>query len=96
MDIQLNGPTIIRTPTPQEVSDYLYGRGWHKAGEMWSNHSHTTFQEFEWAEALAYENFMHLFHMKSSDASSGVQDTAKVNVSSSQFEGVNGVTVKKY
>ncbi len=69
MNIQLNDPIIIRTPTPQEVSDYLCGRGWHQSGDKWSNHSHNTCNEFEWAEALAYENFMHLFHMKSSDAS---------------------------
>ncbi len=75
MDIQLNGPTIIRTPTPQEVSDYLYGRGWHLSGDKWSNYSHNTSQEFEWVEALAYENFMHLFHMKSSSTNSVINDS---------------------
>ncbi len=87
---------IARTQIPPEVESYLRERSWVGYGELWQNIQRNDNAYFEWAEALAYENFMHLFHMKSSNASSGVQDTAKVNVSSSQFEGVNGVTVKKY
>jgi len=55
---------INRSYPPGEVADYLRNRGWFINGDgTMLNYSRNNGEVMEWSEALAYEMFMHLYHM---------------------------------